>query len=100
MDEMEGWFHETKFQDRMYPLVENKEITIFRSDVDTKDAPISIVITIVGRKYLLYYDGRNYVCLYEEKTKYGWKIDLNEREPFRVLDNVASEFQCIKRSQY
>ena len=94
IDEMGSQFQGTKFHTWMYPLTEYKGVAIFRSDVDIKDAPLAIMITICDCNYLLYYDGRKYICIYESTTKFGWRIDLNDCEPFRVLDNVASKFLC------
>lgn len=100
IDEMRSQFQETQFHTWMHPLTENNGVAIFSSDVDIKDAPLAIMITICDCNYLLYYDGRNYIYLYENISKYGWRIGLTDYEPFRMLDNVASKFLCERCVQY
>lgn len=98
--EMSSCFREMKFPVRMHPMSANKDVVIFGSDGDLKDASFAMMILLGNHNYLLYYNGRDYICFCEDNAKFGWRIDLNDSEPFGIIDTATSKFIYERSVQY
>ena len=103
--EMKGLIPDVQFCNMMYPIASTSSVTLFQAKATSDEKARAAIFEINRCQYMFYYNGKDFICIYDRFAKLGWRNDINKTGTFQMFTNTRGECgkscdDCVAVQQY